>query len=305
MDQYKQTKEGNMSTEAVFRIADNIKKIKLRTYPQVIDVTGEIDEGLAQDFADQMLLAQSTGQPVIPIMIHSPGGDVYSLIKMINCIRQSPIPVATVVTGVAASAAACLFTCAPLELRFMTQDARLMVHSVSSQLFGSVNAASMKAEAKEAKKLNQRICEIMAENCRKPVDYFKKLLRKKDNTDVWIDCDKALKMGLITRTEIPVLISKITQTFSFETMNGKVIQIPERLRNETSSISVWDEQDDETSSSDSDSASTNSEDDVVEEEVVQKTTKEVESPKAYIHTKGNNKRKSARVAVSKSKRRRM
>jgi ATP-dependent Clp protease protease subunit len=217
-----------MSSDTVTRVAENIKKVKLRIRPQIIEVTGEIEENMAMDFADQVLWAQSTGQPVIPIMIQSPGGDVYSLLKMINCIRESPIPVATVVTGIAASAAACLFTCAPPELRFMAPDARLMVHSVHSSLFGSVNAAGMKAEAKEMKKLNQRLCEIMAENCGKPRDYFVRLLRKKDNTDVWIDCDKAREMGIVSRTEVPHLISHITQTFSFETLDGKKIEIPER-----------------------------------------------------------------------------
>ena len=47
-----------------------VKEIELRSSPVVIRVN-KFDEDSAKEFAQQMSLAQSTGQPVIPIIIDS------------------------------------------------------------------------------------------------------------------------------------------------------------------------------------------------------------------------------------------
>lgn len=207
----------------------NIKKIKLRLDPVVIEIVGEINETTVQDFALEMTAAQSTGQPVIPILIHSPGGDVYSTFNMMNLIRSSRVPVATYIGGIAASAAALLFTCGHPDLRFMAPDSRLMIHSVSSQMFGSVNAAGLKVEAKEAKKVNDRMCEIMAQNCSKPKTFFAEMIKEKQNTDVYIDAKKAKELGIIRGdwcNETPILVTEVKPKMYLTTTGGKKIPIP-------------------------------------------------------------------------------
>ena len=79
-----------------------IKEIELRTPPQIIRVN-KFDEKSAKEFQDQISLAHNTGQKIIPVVIDSYGGQVYSLMSMIAAIRASELPVATNVEGKAMS----------------------------------------------------------------------------------------------------------------------------------------------------------------------------------------------------------
>ena len=64
------------------RIDPRIKELELRNNPVIIRVNKFTEESAA-DFATQMSIAHNTGQSVIPIVIDSYGGQVYSLMSMI------------------------------------------------------------------------------------------------------------------------------------------------------------------------------------------------------------------------------
>ena len=66
--------------------------------PVVIRIN-KFDEASAKGFSAAMSSAQNTGQPVVPVIIDSYGGQVYSLMSMISNINHSKIPVATIVEG--------------------------------------------------------------------------------------------------------------------------------------------------------------------------------------------------------------
>ena len=66
--------------------------------PVVIRVR-KFDEAAAKTFSDTMANAQNTGQPIVPVIIDSYGGQVYSLMSMISDIKHSRIPVATITQG--------------------------------------------------------------------------------------------------------------------------------------------------------------------------------------------------------------
>ena len=99
--------------------------------PVVIRVR-KFDEPAAKAFSDEMARAQNSGQPIIPIIIDSYGGQVYSLMSMISDIKHSRIPVATIVQGKAMSCGAILFSFGAEGMRYMDPDATVMIHDVSS-----------------------------------------------------------------------------------------------------------------------------------------------------------------------------
>ena len=123
-----------------------LKEYELRTLPVIIRVN-EFTEKSARDFGQKMAMAQSTGQDVIPILIDSYGGQVYSLLSMISDINHSDIPVATIAQGKAMSCGAVLLTCGAPGLRFMDEHATVMIHDVSSMSWGKVE--EIKADASE------------------------------------------------------------------------------------------------------------------------------------------------------------
>ena len=75
----------------VTKISPLIKEVELRKNPVVIRVN-KFDEDAASKFTNEMAAAHNTGQDVIPIVIDSYGGQVYSLMAMISAIKNADIP---------------------------------------------------------------------------------------------------------------------------------------------------------------------------------------------------------------------
>ena len=75
-----------------------LKEPKLIDDLPVIIRLRKFDETAAKEFSSLVSKAQNTGQPVLPIVIDSYGGQVYSLMSMISDIKHSRIPVATIVS---------------------------------------------------------------------------------------------------------------------------------------------------------------------------------------------------------------
>ena len=152
-----------------------VKDIELKHSPIIIRVN-KFNEDSAKDFANQMALAHNTGQKVIPVVIDSYGGQVYSLMSMISSIKASELPVATIVEGKAMSCGVILFSCGEKGMRYITEDATLMIHDVSSGAWGK--DSEIQASAAETKRLNNKVYEILSNNCDKSFSWFQKKLSK-------------------------------------------------------------------------------------------------------------------------------
>ena len=111
-------------------ISPLIKEIELRKQPVIIRVN-KFDEETSAKFQLEVAQAHNTGQGVIPIIIDSYGGEVYSLMTMISALKHAEIPIATIVEGKAMSCGAVLFTFGEQGMRFMDPDATIMIHDVS------------------------------------------------------------------------------------------------------------------------------------------------------------------------------
>jgi ATP-dependent Clp protease, protease subunit len=189
------------------RIDPKIRELELRHNPVMIRVNKFTEESAAE-FATKMALAHNTGQSVIPIVIDSYGGQVYSLMSMISAINASEIPVATIVEGKAMSCGVILFSCGHEGLRFVTPEATLMIHDVSSGAFGKNE--EIQASAKETNRLNQMIYTILADNCKKPRDYFTREVKRRGRADWYVTPSKAVKMGIADHVGLPKLQIDVT-----------------------------------------------------------------------------------------------
>lgn len=174
----------------------------------------KFNEESAKEFQDQMALAHNTGQKVIPVIIDSYGGQVYSLMAMISAIEHAEIPVATIVEGKAMSCGAILFSFGEKGLRFMDPNATVMIHDVSSMQHGKVE--ELKASAEESDRLNQIVYTMMARNCGKKDDHFLKIVHKKGHSDWFLNADEAKKHGLANQIRIPKLNIHVTVDIDFE-----------------------------------------------------------------------------------------
>ena len=196
----------------VTKISPLLKEAELHKQPIII-VVNKFDEKSAADFRRAMSAAHNTGQSVIPIIIDSYGGQVYSLMSMIAAIKASQLPIATIVEGKAMSCGAVLFTFGEEGMRFMDRDATIMIHDVSSMDWGKVE--ELKASAAEADRLNDKIYHMMARNCGKKDDYFMKIVDKKKHADWFIDADEAKKHNLANHIRLPSLTININVDVDF------------------------------------------------------------------------------------------
>ncbi len=194
-------------------VSHHIKSVELRVDPIIIRVN-KFDEESAKEFTDLMSRAQNTGQSVIPIVIDSYGGQVYSLMAMIGAIKSSRVPVATIVEGKAMSCGALLFSFGAEGMRYMDPDATLMVHDVSSGAFGKVE--EIKADAKEVERLNKKVYEMMARNCGKPSDYFLKLVHERGHADWYLDAQEAKNHNIANELRIPTLTCKVDLRYTLD-----------------------------------------------------------------------------------------
>ena len=194
-------------------ISPLIKTIELRKAPVIIRVN-KFDEESAKNFALDMAQAHNTGQKIIPVVIDSYGGQVYSLMSMIAAIRDAELPVATIVEGKAMSCGAVLFSFGEDGLRFMDKDATLMIHDVSSMDWGKVE--ELKAGAAEAERLNQKIYTMMARNCGKKDDYFLKIVDKKKHADWFLEADECKKHGMANHLRLPTMHVNISVDIEVE-----------------------------------------------------------------------------------------
>ena len=194
-------------------ISPLIKEIELRKQPVIIRVN-KFDEDSANKFQLEIAQAHNTGQKVIPVIIDSYGGQVYSLMTMISAIKHSEIPIATIVEGKAMSCGAVLLTFGEEGMRFADPDATIMIHDVSSGGYGKVE--ELKASSEEAGRLDDKIFTMMARNCGKKDDFFKKKVFNKKHADWFLDAQEAKKYGIVNQLRVPKFNINVSVDIDFE-----------------------------------------------------------------------------------------
>lgn len=205
--------QSGFAVNFVADVSHHIKAVELRVDPVIIRVN-KFDEESAKEFTELMSRAQNTGQSVIPVVIDSYGGQVYALMTMIGAIRNSKIPVATIVEGKAMSCGALLFSFGAEGMRYMDADATLMIHDVSSFAMGKVE--EIKADAKEVDRLNKKVYEMMARNCGKPSDYFLKLVHERGHADWYLDGQEAKSHNIANELRLPTLTCKVDLKYTLD-----------------------------------------------------------------------------------------
>tara|TARA_R100000008_G_scaffold86044_2_gene77647 strand:- start:238 stop:840 length:603 start_codon:yes stop_codon:yes gene_type:complete len=190
-----------------------LKEPQLSENPVVIRLN-KFDEPSAKAFSVAVGKAHNTGQPLLPVIIDSYGGQVYSLMSMISDIQHSKIPVATIVQGKAMSCGAILFSFGNEGMRYMDPDATIMIHDVSSMERGKVE--EIKASAEETERLNQKIYSMMAQNCGHHQSYFLDIVHEKGHADWFLESDEAKKHNLANHLHVPHMKIDVSVNFDFK-----------------------------------------------------------------------------------------
>jgi ATP-dependent Clp endopeptidase proteolytic subunit ClpP len=199
-----------------FNVSERIQKPihKIMELPTLIRVT-DIDEDAVGVFHEGMTAALAGEQPVIPVLIDSFGGEVYSLMAMLDIIeaaKQSAL-VATVVTGKAMSAGAVLLAAGSPEYRYIGANATIMVHQAMAHVRGKVS--DMENDVAEIKRGNTRALKTLDKYTGQATGYFAKTLRARGNTDWFMSPREAITQGLADQIGTPTYMVHVDVKYSF------------------------------------------------------------------------------------------
>lgn len=162
----------------------------------------------------------SSSLPIIPVIIDSFGGEVYSLLAMLDIISTAVKPVATIALGKAMSCGSILLACGTEGLRFVGPHATVMVHDVATVSFGKIE--ELKADVGEAERLNIKIFELLNNKCNKSKGYFQKIVADKKHTNWYLDSKEVIKHGLADHVGLPVIDSLFNLDVVKEVIKAKV-----------------------------------------------------------------------------------
>lgn len=127
----------------------------------------------------------------IPIFLHinSKGGSVFDAFNAIDVIQSCRMPIHTIVEGATASAGTLMSVVG--EKRYMTKNAFMLIHQLSSVCWGKMS--EIEDEFLNLQELTEKIKEIYSENTKIPKKELSKLLQH----DLWLNSSKSLKYGLV------------------------------------------------------------------------------------------------------------
>lgn len=169
---------------------------------RIIYMQGQVEENMANAIVAQLLLleSQSDTQP-IQMYVNSPGGSVVHGLAIYDAMQHIKAPVHTIVIGQAASMGSLLAQAG--DKRYMTKNARHMVHRVSSGTSGtsgSVHVQELEFEdarrhLEESKKLNNLLTQIYVDHNSKGKTFDE--LMETMKFDTFFGAEEAVEFGLV------------------------------------------------------------------------------------------------------------
>lgn len=140
---------------------------------------------------ESILMSLKLNIDKIPIYIHinSLGGSIFNCFAGIDAIESCKVPVHTIIEGSTASAGTLLSVVG--KKRYITKNAYMLIHQLSSGFWGKMN--EIEDEYKNLEDLMRKIKEIYKEHSTIPKKQLNELLKH----DLWMDADKCLKYGLV------------------------------------------------------------------------------------------------------------
>lgn len=138
--------------------------------------------------SELMTLSQSCDK--IRVHINSEGGEVYAGIAIFNALRSCPMEVVIYTDGISASIAGIISMCG--RKHYMSQYARLMIHSVSAGVWGNKN--DLLATVDEIEALENTLAEIIGTRINCSPEEVKS--RYFDGKDHWFTAREAVELGL-------------------------------------------------------------------------------------------------------------
>jgi ATP-dependent Clp protease, protease subunit len=161
---------------------------------RIIFIGGPIDDNVANIVIAQLLFLESQdAKKDIKLYINSPGGMITSALAIYDTLQYVKCDIATICTGLAASAAALLLASGTKGKRFMLPNAEAMLHQVMGGVKGQ--ASDIAISAQHILNTKERINKILAHHTKQNL----KKVEKDTDRDFYLSAKEAIKYGLIDK----------------------------------------------------------------------------------------------------------
>lgn len=158
---------------------------------RTIMIYGEINQKLAQEVSEKLIILANESDDPITIFINSQGGHVEAGDTIFDMIRFVKPKVRIVGTGWVASAGALIYAAAPREDRYSLPNTRFMLHQPSGGVGGQ--ASDISIEAKEILKMRQRLNTTFSKQTGQSIEK----IEKDTDRNFWMSAEEAKDYGLV------------------------------------------------------------------------------------------------------------
>lgn len=134
-------------------------------------------------------------EPVINLYINSEGGDVLAILGIVDIILNNDVPIHTIITGHACSAASILSIIG--AKRYIAPNSYMLIHNLSSTFWGK--AHEFEDEMKNINKLMANLKKIYNTHGNIPKTKLEALLKK----DLYLDAKTSIKLGFVDEIGLP------------------------------------------------------------------------------------------------------
>ncbi|GAC1313506.1 MAG: ATP-dependent Clp endopeptidase proteolytic subunit ClpP [Vulcanimicrobiaceae bacterium] len=160
---------------------------------RIIFVTGPIDDNLANLVIAQLLfLERADADKDIDLYINSPGGSATGGLAIYDTMHLIKPDVATICSGMAASAASVLLTGGAPGKRFALPMSKIMIHQPSVRGVGG-SASDIEIQARDLIAMRRSVAEIYVATTKQPIE---KVLADIER-DFYLTAEEAKAYGLI------------------------------------------------------------------------------------------------------------
>ncbi len=165
---------------------------------RIIFLGTAIDDQVANVVVAQLLHLESVDPSKdISLYINSPGGSIYSGLAIYDTMNFIKPDVATMCVGVAMSMGSLLLAGGTHGKRSALPNSRILLHQPSSAFEGQ--ATEIEIQAREVLKIRERIDEIYAKACGRPLEEVHTVMER----DRFFTAEQAAEYGLIDRVLTP------------------------------------------------------------------------------------------------------
>ena len=158
-------------------------------------LTGDIDEDNIEDAIKWIVYENITCGPnprTLTLYINSIGGSLNDSLALIDIMRASKCPIATIGIGSICSAAFMIFSSGYKGKRYIAKNTSIMCHQYTGGIEGKHH--DIKSHFKELELMNTRMIDVLKENTGLDTRTIKsKLLNA---TDVWLTADELIELGI-------------------------------------------------------------------------------------------------------------